>query len=157
MKEDKTRVYFTTTLAIARTILRDGFADMHEEFGLSGVWFADRQLDAGDGFEGELTLCLDLPDDEFERYELREEDAPASHQRMALVPAQVANRFGPAKIYDHIYAGNSRVELLRFIRVGERHADEHHQRPGREVRAAMAFFDEIGWLTPVKVQEAQGK
>jgi hypothetical protein len=131
---------------------------MHDkELGMSGVWFADRQLDAGDGFQGEMTLCLDLPDDEFERYEAREEDAPTEPQRMALVPAQVANRFGPAKIYDHTDAGLSRVEMLQQIRRWEQIPDERAQQRAQVMRETMAFFDEIGWLTPVKVQEAQGK
>jgi hypothetical protein len=162
-RENNTRVYLITTVADSRSILREGFTDLHEECGQQGVYFADRVLDVNDGFEGDVTLCLDLRDDEFKRYEIVEEGARPGYRRMALVPAAVLNRFGPAKIFDHLYAGAGRVELLRSIRGWEQHGEEcseeeskeSSRRHAQEMRAAIEFFDEIGWLAPEKLKEAK--
>jgi hypothetical protein len=61
------RSYFTTTVTVADAILRDGFTDLYEFAGMAGVWVADRPLDANEGFEGQVTLCPDVPDEEFRR------------------------------------------------------------------------------------------
>ena len=68
-------MFFTTRIAIADAIFRDGFTDIYEFGGCEGVYFADRQLDVNDGFEVDVTLCMDAPDEVFERHEVIEDGA----------------------------------------------------------------------------------
>jgi hypothetical protein len=126
----------------------NGFTDLClPEYG-SGVLLADRQLDANEGFEGELTLCLDVPDAVFERYEWFEEGGGPGY-RLSLIPAGVVNSLGKPAVYDHDFAGCSRRQLLQTMRRAE---GEHAAR----IRRAVAFLDEIGWLTPLKLRESAG-
>jgi hypothetical protein len=161
------RVYFTTTVACTDVIFRDGFTDLHEFGEVAGAWVADRQLDISDGFEGDVTLCLEVADDLFERYEWAEDGGGPGH-RSALIPAAVLNRLGPPQVYDHGYAGGSRRDLIRGAQQWEeaaasgeeRTADAGWSREGvarhaREMRDAIEFFDRIGWLTPLKLREGK--
>jgi hypothetical protein len=176
------RVYFTTTVARSRETLKSGFTDLYAFGDQRGVWVGREPLDINDGFEGDVVLCLDVPDDVFERYEMSE-TRPDTGQWFqtgrAIIPAAVLNRHGPAQIYDHNYAGLSRRELVQFIRNWEQGSEQIQEitlgreaigieeegatarrvegikRHVAEMRDAIAFFDEIGWLTPLKVREQQ--
>lgn len=148
------RAYFTTTVEETKAIWRDGFRDLHHEFGMKGVWFASEQLDVNDGFEGDVTLCLDVPEGVFAKYEW---DDPRHRYREALIPADVLNTLGKPQVYDHAYAGSSRRELKiasDFWEAGETVSEYLFS---QELRAAMAFFDEIGWRTPLKLQESDDR
>jgi hypothetical protein len=135
----------------AETIVREGFENLCEEFGWTGVCFATTPLGANDGFQVDVTLCLDIPDEIFEQYECTDELQAASGYRLALIPAAVLNRHGPVQIYDHEYAGLSRREMLIAIRSWEEVSADHPK--AREMRRALQFFDRIGWLTPLKPKE----
>ena len=150
------RRFFTTRVATADAIFRDGFTDIYEFGGCEGVYFADRQLDVNDGFEGDVTLCMDAPDEVFERHEVIEDGAPPGYGRRALIPAVVLNQIGKPKVYDHYFAGCSRRDMLRVIR--QREAANHQDGcPSvQDMRSAIEFFDRIGWLTPLKLSEAKG-
>jgi hypothetical protein len=112
-------MFFTTTVSTADAIFRDCFTDIYEFSGCEGVCFADRQLDVNDGFEGDVTLCMDAPDEVFERHEVIEDGAPPGYGRRALIPAVVLNQIGKPKVYDHYFAGCSRRDMLRVIRQKE--------------------------------------
>jgi hypothetical protein len=144
------RAFFTSTVRRADDIFRFGFTNLYEFGGINGVCFTDRQLAAADGFEGEVTLCLEIPDDVFSRWEWVEDEQSF---RLSLIPADVLNQLGKPQIYDHEFAGTSRREMVQAIKRWEQKAD---WRPAHEMREAMEFFDRIGWLTPVKVQEQGG-
>jgi hypothetical protein len=98
------RVYMTTTVPEADAIFRrfqggdGGYRDLHKFAGYTGVWFADRRLDANDGFDDPLTLCQEVPDDVFARYEWGNW---SPGYRAALIPAEVLNRLGAPAVYDH--------------------------------------------------------
>jgi hypothetical protein len=62
------RVYLTTTIGRTETSFRDGFSDWYKAFGMRGVYFATKPLGANDGFEGDGTVCLEVPLDTFEKY-----------------------------------------------------------------------------------------
>jgi hypothetical protein len=128
--------------------LRHGFEDCYEESGQTDVYFATTQLDINDGVEGDVTLCLDIPDEIFDEFECTDEIQEASGYRFALIPTPVLNRLGPPQVYDHYYAGSSRRELLTSIR---HWGDDHPM--AKEMRKALKFFDRIGWLTPLKLKE----
>jgi hypothetical protein len=115
------RSYFTATVAVAVAILHEGFTDFYEFAGMAGAWLINRALGANEGFEGPVTLCPDVPDEEFRRYEAVE-DGGGPGYRMALVPAAALNRLGRPAVYDHAFAGRSRRESLRA------HGDEQGRR-----------------------------
>jgi hypothetical protein len=45
-----------------------------------------RQLDANDGFDGDVTLCLDVPEEVFEQYDVTDSVQEESGYRLALFP-----------------------------------------------------------------------
>jgi hypothetical protein len=150
------RVYVTTTITQTREFLRDGFTDLHAFVGSAGVWVGGAPLNENDGFGGDVVLALSVPEEVFERYEWSETD-PADPYRetwvrtgRALIPAEVLNGFGRPEIYDHDYAGGTRRQLVRNARTWE---EAGANEKAAELRAAVAFFDEIGWLTPLRVRE----
>jgi hypothetical protein len=161
------RVYWTTTVARTEAIFRDGFTDLYEEFGREGVYFATQQLDALDGFDGDVTLCLDLPPEVFDEYDLTDDLQRESGYRVALIPATVLNGLGKPQVYDHEYAGCSRRDLVRGAKSWEADDDDAaegedwngggradaYQQHAQELRHAVEFFDRIGWLTPLKLKE----
>lgn len=172
------RVYITTSIhdvtivvtssaSAAREALAAPFAD-NAEFGEArGVWVGREPLDANDGFEGDLTLAVDLPDEVFAECECIETDSETGEEwrtGRALVPAAVLNQYGPARIYDHELAGHSRRVLLSLARIstngadeaerrGDKTAAEMNRRYASAVQETITFFDQIGWLTPLRVQE----
>jgi hypothetical protein len=146
------RVFLTTSVDTTKQIWRDGWWDIHEEFGMSGVCLADAQLDANDGFLGDVTVCIDVPEGVFAQYEI---DDPIHNYREAIVPADVLNGLDKPKVYDHEYAGSSRRQLLKAAEHWEAGDVRSHQH-ANEMREAIRFFDEIGWLTPLKIQEQDG-
>jgi hypothetical protein len=68
----------------------------------------------------------------------------------AIIPAEVLNRHGRPQLYDHEYADSSRRALLQAVDGWEKAGRPHH---AAGMRAAIAFFDRIGWLTPVRLRE----
>jgi hypothetical protein len=145
------RGYLTTTVATVDAIFRDGFVDLYEFGGVRGVWLADHQLGINDGFEGPVTICLEVPNAVFERHEWVEEH-PASY-RLSLIPAAILNGLGKPQVYDHLFAGAFRVQVIRAIRRREQAGITGGSPSLQDLRDAIAFLDRIGWLTPVKVQE----
>ena len=96
------------------------------------------------------------------------------------------NQFGRPQVYDHEFAGISRRDMVQAAKKleddgygsldddakrgeckqlgeeGERQAKaraadrQSSKQHAQKMREAMAFFDRIGWLTPVRVQEQGG-
>jgi hypothetical protein len=157
------RCYYTTTVKRAEDILRDGFVNLYEECGVRGVYFADTQLNVNDGFEGDVTICLDIPEGDFKQYEIHGD--PVISYRMAIMPSSVLNGLGKPQIYDHTYAGgDTRVPMVRAIRDWEAAVEEKKEngedwestaRRVQGMKDAVAFFDRHGWLTPLKLREAE--
>jgi hypothetical protein len=162
------RVFLTCLVATADAIFRDGWTDLHCLCGVEGVHLSDCPLDEREGFEGPVTLCVEVPDDIFEKYEWIEEAAegrehvpgdpmrglgcqPGSY-RYAVIPAAVLNTVGQPQVWDHDYAGSSRKELMDAIRLWERDSDKRH---AQEMRDALEYFDRIGWQTPLRLREEQ--
>jgi hypothetical protein len=129
--------------------------DQSSLFGWRGVYFATIQLDANDGFDGDVTLCLDVPEKEFENYETTDTLMERSGYRMALIPAEVLNRIGKPQVYDHLYAGAGRRLLVRRAQQLEETGEVLHFQYAQEMREAIAFFDRIGWLTPLRLREEE--
>jgi hypothetical protein len=69
------RGFITVNVSNCENILRDGWWDMHNLFGVAGVHISDRPLDAREGFEGLVTLCLEIPEEVFEKHEWIEDVA----------------------------------------------------------------------------------
>jgi hypothetical protein len=147
------RVYFTTTVAMAEVVWRDGWTDLFHEFGKDGVYLITAPFTAISGFEGEVTLCLDVPEQLFDRFDVTDGVQKECGYRMALVPAAELKQLGKPQVYDHLYAGCSRRELLESIRTWESQEDEGSRRRAVEMRQALQFFDRIGWLTPLRLRE----
>jgi hypothetical protein len=87
------KVYHRTFQAEA--ILRAGFRDTKSTYGSlefwRGVWVsADFPLDMHEGVFGDEVLCLDLPEEAFEAYEMGQ---PGRPYREALFPAEELNRY----------------------------------------------------------------
>jgi hypothetical protein len=125
------------------------------------------------GPEGEAVLRADgVPEELFREREVQETTRSLTHeewerfangallptdleyQRMgyAIIPAEVLNRFGPPRLYDHdSFAPQGRVNLVRAIRTMEQDdgAREHVQ----EMRDALDFLDHVGWDAPLCVRE----
>jgi hypothetical protein len=99
-----------------KEIFAEGFRDLHEEFGRKGVYVSTQQLDASDGFEGAVTLCLDMPDDVLAQYDVTDDLQKASGYHIALVPAEVLHGLGKPAVYDHEWAGPNRRDLVQAIR-----------------------------------------
>ena len=76
-------LYHRTSIAEARTIMKEGFVDVDWDFGLrdaqtgdeavvTGVWLADRPLGTEEGIEGDavLEVTVDLTQEELAPFEL---------------------------------------------------------------------------------------
>jgi len=89
---------FHRTFAAA-SILSEGFRDGHGMYltnqCFSGVWLSDKPLDINEGADGDVLLALDIPGQEVESYEWKEE---GKGYREFLVPAEIVNQYGPPKI-----------------------------------------------------------
>jgi hypothetical protein len=149
------RAFYRTDFEETRAIWRDGWADRYEEFGREGIYLATRPLDANDGFEGAVVLCLDVPQELFNHFDLTDELQKASGYRIALIPAAALNRLGKPQVYDYSYAGCSRRDLVKSIQAAES-ADGSNvatYQHANNMCEAMAFLDSIGWLTPLRLKE----
>jgi hypothetical protein len=80
------RAFCNTSVADCREIFNGGFTNLHSVGGVAGVLLADRQLDCNDAVDGDVTLCLDVPQEVFATYAC---DAPG--YRAAIVAADVLN------------------------------------------------------------------
>ena len=138
------KTFHTSKIDKALAILAEGFRDVSFEAiaGVTGVLVADRPLDIQDGVEGTTVLSLNLPDEEFARYELVEDGQPTGQ---AIVLAEILARFGPPTLYDHEFIGLSRHELYQAIRRWEEHAPASANLHVENMKAAVRFFDRVGW------------
>src|SRR5262249_27433039 len=123
---------------------------------LGGQCQEERVLGArrNEGFEGDVTLCLDVPDDDFERYEWVEEGGGMGY-RHALLPAAVLNGFGPPKVYDCLFAGCSRRQKVQETRQQEEEGESNYP-SAEQMRSIMTFFDGAGWCTPFRSRVPRG-
>ena len=62
-----------------------------------GVWFWDRPLDENEGGGGDTLLTIDIPENAIAEYEWIEDGKP---YREFLIPASLANQYGPPKIVE---------------------------------------------------------
>ncbi len=94
------RVYHTTQSERASEILRRGFRDTSFNWRMrdfTGALFADKPLGANDGCAGNTVLSLELDEPVFARFERKERDG----YRWAIIPADVLNHLGTAKVHNH--------------------------------------------------------
>lgn len=103
------QLFHRTTIANAREIIRNGFADEKWRFGRDeitgqlieavGVWLSDRPLTPEEGPIGDAVVEISLAADEsaLTRFELR---GPTSHARLWVVPARLVNRRGSFRIHE---------------------------------------------------------
>jgi len=99
MQEGGIKFYHRTFSSDA--ILREGFKDAEGYFLTAslhkGVWGSDIPLDANQGAEGDIVLCIELPEKVIADYEWIEEGKP---HREFLAPAKLLNKYGPPKIVE---------------------------------------------------------
>jgi hypothetical protein len=127
-KEFTIRVYVTVPVPTADKILASGFWDMRPDCGLEGTHLATAPLGANDGPEGDVTLCLDVPEPLFKEYEVVVEGEGGD--RWGILPADRLNQLPPPAIYDHTFAGSSRRDLVTLIRQGVQSGEPGSARPG---------------------------
>lgn len=96
---------FHRTSASAQ-ILREGFRDGLGTYGLgsvrTGVWFSDRPIKQH--LEPGELLAIDIPDEEAVPYEINRGEQFRRHWkwREFLIPAELANKRGPAILIDEL-------------------------------------------------------
>jgi hypothetical protein len=158
----------------AEEILCNGFSVpdeiLDDDGNIKGVTCTSRPL-GFDDLDDEVgpVLCIDVPDDLFGQHEYEAGHAEGRGWREANIPAAVLNGLGRPRLYDALYAGHSRRDLVLSVRELEALANEvsspteeairvRDQAAGqaREMRDAIAFFDRIGWLTPLRLREGRG-
>jgi hypothetical protein len=94
-------LYHKTSIADARQVLKEGYADTEWDFGLrdaktgedvtvTGVWLANRPLADEEGPPGDalLEVTVDLPEEELQSYEL---SGMLWNARLWVVPAGTLN------------------------------------------------------------------
>jgi hypothetical protein len=145
------RFYVTVSNDEAREIIRRGFSDKPTEYGRSGICLSSEPWGTGDGCEGDVVLCIDLSKAAYKRFGLEIELCP---YKVAIIPALALNFIGTPQVYDHRFAGMSRRDLVFAARRAEKRHTESYPK-AEDIRAAIAFFDEIGWLSPLKLQESK--
>lgn len=103
------QLFHRTSIANARTIIQNGFADEKWRFGRDeitgqvieavGVWLSDRPLTPEEGPIGDAVIEISLAADEtaLERFALR---GPTSNARLWVVPARLVNRRGSFRIHE---------------------------------------------------------
>ncbi|GMU24984.1 MAG: hypothetical protein AMXMBFR13_50550 [Phycisphaerae bacterium] len=95
------KLFHSTTPEAAAAILKEGFRDTTGQYltteSFTGVWFSDVPLDEGEGAKGNELLAIEAPDARLAEWEWIEEGKP---YREFLLPADVANRFGPPVMVD---------------------------------------------------------
>jgi hypothetical protein len=166
-----------------RLLERGGWEDLHADGGEVGVWCDDApraglRAASGRGVmvagpDGNTTLCTDLPAgifrarerqestrsltaEEFARFEkdgVWPDGLEYQYMGYAIIPADVLNQYGPPRLWDHEYSGMSRKELLdAAARWGQEHSPGCQEK-AKELRAAVAFFDRVGWSTALCLTE----
>lgn len=101
-------LFHRTTIAEARSIMKDGFSDTTWDFGLqdartgeavraTGVWLAGRPLGKDDGIGGDalLEVQLNLGNPELEEYEL---EGMLWDTQLWVVPADLVNAHAKTRI-----------------------------------------------------------
>jgi hypothetical protein len=143
MPEDAMRiieVYHRT--ANADIILTQGFLDATRTYRTgemqTGVWFSDEPCSIQADAKGQCVLSIQIAEEVFAEYEWFEK---SQLYRQSLIPAAIANRYGPAKLYYHDYQGFSRQDLLETAE-----SFEKAEFPSPEIRKAIEFFDRFGYL-----------
>jgi hypothetical protein len=104
----KVVLYHRTSIADARQILKEGFADTEWDFGLrdantneevvvTGVWLANRPLAEAEGPPGDalLEVTLELPEEQLQTHEL---DGMLWSARLWVVPADTLNQHCTVKM-----------------------------------------------------------
>ena len=154
------RVYCATTISQVRVIFRDGWTDLDTELGMDGVYVSPNKLDINDGAGGNVTLCVDIPEQLFDRFEVTPKvEREILGVQLAVVPAAELNKIGKPQVYNHEFAGLSRRDLVKDMEILKAEADVFESANERvsQIREAIEFFDEIGWLTPLKLEETAGE
>jgi hypothetical protein len=106
-----------------------------------GVWFSNRSLGEDEGARGKTVVRLDIPLREIRHYEWVEEGKP---NREWMIPAKLANSYGPAKLYDHELRGFNEVGLAIYVDHLKRHKQQSELRGYRSDRAMLL---EAGWIS----------
>jgi len=78
----------------------------------TGVWFSDVPLDISEGADGDTILTLEVPDDVLARHEWGEDEKT---YREYLCPAELVNQFGPPRIYEDHWQGQTEARLVKTI------------------------------------------
>jgi hypothetical protein len=131
------------------------------------------------GPEGDTVLYAEVPEEEFRQREFEESTRSLTRDEVAqfdpdkevdgleyvrmgyaIIPAEILNRHGRPQLYDHEYAGGSRADLFKAINAWEQKepaadpdAQTARDKHVSELRAAMEFFDKVGWQTPLALRE----
>ncbi len=107
-------VYHVTAKVSADAIEAEGFVDGEGTYLTQhvrrGVWLSDDVLDISEGAWGDTVLELEIPENIVAQYEWIEEDKGF---REFLVPADVVNRFGIKRRYEHPLGGCEKPEWAR--------------------------------------------
>jgi hypothetical protein len=85
------------------------------------------------------------------------------HMGYAVIPAATLNQHGRPRVFDHDYLGEGdRRDLVRAAEVCESEAEAEdssddarkaYARKAKGLRDAIAFLDQIGWQTPLRLRE----
>lgn len=100
----------------AQIVITEGFKNeppMHEESGITGCLFSTDPFDESIRANGCMVLFLDIPRAVFSQYA---QPSFSQHAKTALIPAAVANQYGPAKLLTY----KSAVLLSRLIKAKRR-------------------------------------
>lgn len=99
----------------AKEILVEGFRDATGYYLTTnlytGVWFSNRPLDINEGADGDTLLTIDIPESALTYYEWVEEGKP---YREFLIPASLANQYGPPTIVECDEDGESSDDIGRM-------------------------------------------
>lgn len=140
------RAYTNVLVTDAEMILQHGWVNLDG----NGVYLWAEPQDASEASDAEVTLCLDVPNEEMACYEAR---VSASGRPAAYVPAEVLNRLGRPRVYAHaLFTGWSRRELLQLIRRREAFGQDGYP-SAQDMRDAIRLFDLVGWRSAVRLQD----
>jgi hypothetical protein len=133
--------YHASRPEVAQAILSGGFREGSGTYLTRsrhvGVWFSDYALGVNEGATGNAVVWIDAPEHEFAEYEWTEQGKP---YREFLVPAAVANRYGPARQViecpdcETEYGGAHCPKCLTERRLKRRHEQSLQHRHRREGR-----------------------
>jgi hypothetical protein len=131
----------------------------------------------GGGPEGDTVLCAEVPEEIFQELEAQVstwsltaeefercrqnpgwEPEGMEYQRMgyAVIPAATLNQHGRPRLFDHDYLGEGdRRYLVRAAEAWESAAgyEPDYAPKAKELRDAIAFLDQVGWQTPLRLRE----